>query len=141
MSLSLRGFATRTSWPHSSKSRLTQGEWVPASMAMRKGFSEAKRLFKASGRKIGSTAHGTSSCGYILASLLGWRGQHRARDRRRGGVRSRDPRRLERSLGLFPGRHLSHSVGKSRLPAHSTSFQKLLKDTQRSDPGMIQQEV
>src|SRR5215208_7278697 len=123
MSLSLRGFATRTSWPHSSKSRLTQGEWVPASMAMRKGFSEAKRLFKASGSKRGSTAHGTSSCGYILASLLGWRGQHRVHDRRPGGARSRGPRRLERSLGWLSGRHLFQPGGKSRLPAHSTSFQ------------------
>jgi hypothetical protein len=43
MSLSLRGLATSTSWPHSSSStRLTQGEWVPASMAMRSGCSEQR---------------------------------------------------------------------------------------------------
>ena len=45
----LRGLATSTSWPHSSKSRLTQGEWVPASIAMRIGPSEEKRRRKASG--------------------------------------------------------------------------------------------
>src|SRR5215208_3737148 len=50
MSLSLRALATKTSWPHSSKKRLTQGEWVPASMAIRiGGCSEAKRRLKASG--------------------------------------------------------------------------------------------
>jgi hypothetical protein len=31
------------------ESRLTQGEWVPVSMAMRIGRSEAKRLLKDSG--------------------------------------------------------------------------------------------
>jgi len=41
MSRNLRALATSTSWPHSSKSRLTQGEWVPVSTAMRKGRSEA----------------------------------------------------------------------------------------------------
>jgi hypothetical protein len=49
MSLSLRALATKTSWPHSSSTRLTQGEWVPASMAMRSSCSEAKRRKKASG--------------------------------------------------------------------------------------------
>src|SRR5215211_8081765 len=50
MSLVLRELATKTSWAHSSKSRLTQGEWVPASMAIRIGASsEAKRRLKASG--------------------------------------------------------------------------------------------
>src|SRR5215204_5681674 len=50
MSLSFLALATSTSWLHSSKSRLTQGEWVPVSMAMRiGGCSEAKRLLKASG--------------------------------------------------------------------------------------------
>ena len=50
MSLVLRELATKTSWPHSSKSRLTQGEWVPVSMAMRiGGSSEAKRRLRASG--------------------------------------------------------------------------------------------
>jgi hypothetical protein len=48
MSLSLRALATNTSWPHSSKSRLTQGEWVPVSMAMRTEGSEAKRRLRAS---------------------------------------------------------------------------------------------
>ena len=49
MSLSFLALATNASWPHSSKSRLTQGEWVPASMAMRIGSrSEAKRRLKAS---------------------------------------------------------------------------------------------
>ena len=43
MSLSLRALATSTSWPHPFKSRLTQGEWVPVSMAMRSEGSEAKR--------------------------------------------------------------------------------------------------
>jgi hypothetical protein len=41
MSRNLRALATSTSWPHSSKCRLTQGEWVPVSTAMRKGRSEA----------------------------------------------------------------------------------------------------
>src|SRR5918995_4440709 len=49
MSFSFLALATKTSWPHSSKSRLTQGEWVPVSMAMRKGCSEAKRRLRASG--------------------------------------------------------------------------------------------
>jgi hypothetical protein len=49
MSLSFLALATKTSWPHSSKSRLTQGEWVPVSMAMRMGRSEAKRRLKVSG--------------------------------------------------------------------------------------------
>jgi hypothetical protein len=49
MSLSLRAWATRTSWPHSSSTRLTQREWMPDSMAMRMGSSEAKRRLKASG--------------------------------------------------------------------------------------------
>src|SRR5215218_9843237 len=51
MSLVLRGLATSTSWPHpSSSTRLTQGEWVPASMAIRSGCcSEEKRRLKASG--------------------------------------------------------------------------------------------
>src|SRR5918994_4089566 len=50
MSFSFLALATKTSWPHSSKSRLTQGEWVPVSMAMRiGGRSEAKRRLKASG--------------------------------------------------------------------------------------------
>src|SRR5215211_7304608 len=50
MSLSLRALATRTSWPHSSKRRLTQGERVPVSIAMRiGGRSEAERRSKASG--------------------------------------------------------------------------------------------
>src|SRR5215216_1499461 len=50
MSLSFLASATSTSWPHSSKSRLTQGEWVPVSMAMRiGGCSEAKRRLRASG--------------------------------------------------------------------------------------------
>ena len=39
LSLSLRALATRTSWPHSSKTLLAQGEWVPASIAMRMGCS------------------------------------------------------------------------------------------------------
>src|SRR5919107_5656469 len=47
---SLRALATRTSWPHSSSTLLTHGEWVPASMAMRIGWcSEAKRRLRASG--------------------------------------------------------------------------------------------
>src|SRR5215212_12271742 len=49
MSLSLRALATRTSWPHSSSTLLTHGEWVPASMAIRRGSSEEKRRLKASG--------------------------------------------------------------------------------------------
>src|SRR5215203_2906608 len=49
MSLVLRELATKTSWPYSSKSRLTHGEWVPASMAMHMGCSEEKRRLKASG--------------------------------------------------------------------------------------------
>ena len=49
MNFSLRELATKTSWPHSSKSRLTQGEWVPVSMAIRKCCSEAKRRLRASG--------------------------------------------------------------------------------------------
>ena len=49
MSLSLRALATKTSWPHSSSTLLAHGEWVPASMAMRMGCSEAKRRLKASG--------------------------------------------------------------------------------------------
>src|ERR671913_506775 len=49
MSLSLRALATKTSWAHPSSRRLTHGEWVPASIAMRKGCSDAKRRLKASG--------------------------------------------------------------------------------------------
>src|SRR5215213_6973997 len=50
MSLSLRALATSTSWPQSSSTLLAQGEWVPASMAMRiGGRSEEKRRLKASG--------------------------------------------------------------------------------------------
>jgi hypothetical protein len=49
MSRSLRALATSTSWPHSSSSRLTQGELVPASMAIRSGCSEAKCRLRASG--------------------------------------------------------------------------------------------
>src|SRR5918993_1105017 len=49
MSLSLRALATKTSWAHSSSTLLAQGEWVPASMAMRSEDSEAKRRLKASG--------------------------------------------------------------------------------------------
>jgi hypothetical protein len=49
MSLSLRELATNTSWPHSSSTLLAQGEWVPASIAMRMGPSEEKRRLKASG--------------------------------------------------------------------------------------------
>src|SRR5215211_1200321 len=50
MSLSLRELATSTSWPHSSSTLLAQGEWVPASIAMRiGGCSEVKRRLKASG--------------------------------------------------------------------------------------------
>jgi hypothetical protein len=49
MSLVLRGLATKTSWPHSFSTLLTQGEWVPASMATRSGRSEEKRRLRASG--------------------------------------------------------------------------------------------
>jgi hypothetical protein len=49
MSLSFLALAAKTSWPHSSSALLTQGEWVPASMAMRIGRSEAKRRLKVSG--------------------------------------------------------------------------------------------
>src|SRR5215213_8163451 len=49
MSRNLRALATKTSWPHSSKSRLTQGEWVPVSIAMRSEGSETKRRLRASG--------------------------------------------------------------------------------------------
>jgi hypothetical protein len=48
MSRNLRALATSTWWPHSSKSLLTQGEWVPVSKAMRSGRSEAKRRLMAS---------------------------------------------------------------------------------------------
>jgi hypothetical protein len=43
----LRALATRTSWPYSSSRRLTQGEWVPVSIAMRIGAMPEKRLWKA----------------------------------------------------------------------------------------------
>jgi hypothetical protein len=58
MSLSFLALATKTSWPHSSKTLLTHGEWVPASIAMRKGCSEEKRRLKASGlvRSLPSSA-------------------------------------------------------------------------------------
>jgi hypothetical protein len=49
MSLLLRELATSTSWPNLSSILLAQGEWVPASMAMRIGRSEQKRRSKASG--------------------------------------------------------------------------------------------
>src|SRR5215210_7270609 len=49
MSRLLRGLATRTSWPHSSSTLLIQGEWVPASMAMRSERSEENRRLRASG--------------------------------------------------------------------------------------------
>src|SRR5918995_7381608 len=49
ISLSFLALATNTSWPHSSRTLLAQGEWVPASMAMRMGCSEAKRRLKVSG--------------------------------------------------------------------------------------------
>src|SRR5215217_5218320 len=62
MSLSLRGFATRTSWPHSSSTRLTHGEWVPASMAMRMGRSEAKRRLKVSGLVRSLPSHYRATC-------------------------------------------------------------------------------
>jgi hypothetical protein len=45
----LRELATRTSWPHSSITLLTQGEWVPVSIAMHMGCSEAKRRLIACG--------------------------------------------------------------------------------------------
>jgi hypothetical protein len=80
MSLSLRELATKTSWPHSSKSRLTHGEWVPASMAMRMGCSEAKRRLKASGlvRSLPSS----------ISSPLCWSMRHRGRSIcRRGPIR------------------------------------------------------
>src|SRR5829696_6034160 len=72
MSLSLRELATNTWWPHSSKSRLTQGEWVPASMAIRIGASsEAKRRLKASGvvRSLPSS----------ITSPLCWSMRHKGR--------------------------------------------------------------
>src|SRR5215213_10092174 len=76
MSLSFLALATRTSWPHSSKSRLTQGEWVPVSMAMRiGGCSEAKRLLKASG-VVRSLPSSTTSPLPV---------PHRHRERRGGG--------------------------------------------------------
>src|SRR5215218_10381463 len=49
MSFSLRALATKTSWPHSSSTLVAQGEWVPASIAMRMGRSEAKRRLRTSG--------------------------------------------------------------------------------------------
>jgi hypothetical protein len=59
MSLSFLALATRTSWPHSSSSRLTQGEWVPVSMAMRiGGCSEAKGRKEKARAKEGSTKRG-----------------------------------------------------------------------------------
>src|SRR5215204_4993609 len=48
MSLSFLALATKTSWPHSSSTLLAQGEWVPASIAMRMGCSETKRRLRAS---------------------------------------------------------------------------------------------
>src|SRR5215213_7998421 len=49
MSLVFLALATKTSWPHSSNTLLAHGEWVPASIAMRMGCSEAKRRLKVSG--------------------------------------------------------------------------------------------
>src|SRR5919108_993301 len=50
MSLTLLALATRTSEPHSSSKRLTQGEWVPTSMAIfSRWCMESKRSRKASG--------------------------------------------------------------------------------------------
>jgi hypothetical protein len=49
MSLSLRAFATSTSWPQRFSSRLTQGEWVPASIATRIGSEPENRRSRAFG--------------------------------------------------------------------------------------------
>src|SRR5215207_8242525 len=49
MRWSFLAFATKTWWPHSSSRRLTHGEWVPTSMAMRSGCSESNRRRMASG--------------------------------------------------------------------------------------------
>src|SRR5215211_5502272 len=49
MSLNFLALATRTSWPHSSSKRLTQGEWVPTSMAILREYSESKRRLRAPG--------------------------------------------------------------------------------------------
>src|SRR5215218_5345366 len=49
MSLNFLALATRTSWPHSSSKRLTQGEWVPTSIAILRAYSESKRRLRASG--------------------------------------------------------------------------------------------
>src|SRR5215211_7210630 len=49
MSLNFLALATRTSWPHSSSKRLTQGEWVPTSMAILREYSESKHRLRASG--------------------------------------------------------------------------------------------
>src|SRR5215217_5932347 len=49
MSLNFLALATRTLWPHSSSKRLTQGEWVPTSMAILREYSESKRCLRLSG--------------------------------------------------------------------------------------------
>src|SRR5215210_7393241 len=49
MSRNFLALAIRTSWPHSSSTLLAHGQWVPASMAIRRGSSEEKRRLKASG--------------------------------------------------------------------------------------------
>src|SRR5215212_2113486 len=49
MSLNFLALATRTSWPHSFSTLLTQGEWVPTSIAILSAYSESKRRLRASG--------------------------------------------------------------------------------------------
>src|SRR5829696_8594053 len=87
ISRNLRALATNTSWPHSSKSRLTQGEWVPVSIAMRSEGSETKRRLRASGVVRSLPSSRTSP---LCVSM-----RHRGRSTCR-----RDPIRLSPSVAL-----------------------------------------
>src|SRR5215208_6181230 len=71
ISLSFLALATRTSWPHSSSTLLAQGEWVPASIAMRiGGCSEAKRRLKVSGLVRSADPQGTAHLGGRPSHLI-----------------------------------------------------------------------